>query len=86
MIFLLGCAAGDADQARTAWIREQLANDNAVWLSRDPDLLAMKYARMAADRFDFLRGTAGLFLADVARPDPSRTPTTFLTEIGRAHV
>ena len=80
MIFLLGCAAGDADQARTAWIREQLANDNAVWLSRDPDLLAMKYARMAADRFDFLRGTAGLFLADVARPDPSRTPTTFLTE------
>lgn len=83
---LAGCAPVDPDQARTAWLRDQLTRDNEVWLSRDPALLAAKYTKMAADRFDFVRGTAGVFLADLARPDVDRPTTTFLHEPAAAQV
>ena len=35
MIFLLACAAPDAETARIRWLAEALAADNAPWLSRD---------------------------------------------------
>ena len=75
----LACAPVDVDQARVAFIRDTLTADNAVWMARDHALLEGKYAKMSADPFDFVRGTSALYYADLARPDPDRTPTAFLT-------
>ena len=66
--------------SRAAWLQEQLTTENAVWLSRDRSLLAAKYASMAADPYDWMRGTAGLYLADQGRPIADRAPTAFLNE------
>ena len=60
-------------------MRDTLASDNAIWLGRDTSLLAGKYAKMAADPFDFVRGTSALFYTDLSRPDPDRPETRFLT-------
>lgn len=62
-----------------AFLRDTLTRDNAIWMSRDTDLVAGKYRKMAADPYDFLRGTAGVYYDDLARPDPDRAETTFLT-------
>ncbi len=75
---LLACVADVPDDARTAWIRDVLTRDNAPWLSRDPDLLAAKYARMADDPYDFMRGSLSLFLADASAPHAERATTAFL--------
>lgn len=75
---LLACSTSRVDDARTAWMRDVLARDNAVWLARDHALLATKYARMAEDPYDFMRGTATLFHADVSVPEPERATTRFL--------
>lgn len=79
LILVAACAPVSADQARTALLRDTLTSDNAIWLGRDTSLLAGKYAKMAADPFDFVRGTSALFYTDVSRPDPDRAPTRFLT-------
>lgn len=78
LMFVAACVPVDPDTARAAWLREELVRDNTVWIDR-PELLATKYIRMSADRFDFLRGTSGVFAADLARADPDRTTTMFLT-------
>ncbi len=74
---LIACAPVGADDARAAWIVDTLAAENRVWASRDPSLLAAKYAKMAADPYDFLRGTAGLYQADLARPGADRIDLPF---------
>lgn len=73
---LAGCAGGFTDQeARQAWLVEAIADDNRVWLSREPELLAAKYAVMAEDPYDFLRGSAAVSLADWSRPGSDRLPS-----------
>ena len=51
--------------------------------ARDPDLLGLRYARMSASPFTFLRGAAAVMASDL-----SRTPTTrILTQLcGDAHL
>jgi uncharacterized protein (DUF2252 family) len=85
-VLVLGCAAPSAEHARVAFIRDTLARDNASWLTRDLALLEGKYTKMAADPFDFMRGTASLFYADVARPDPDRPATAFVAQPGAGAV
>ncbi len=79
LVALPACAAVSPEQARMAFLRDILARDNAIWMSRDTTLLAGKYRKMAGDPFDFVRGTAALYYADVAEPDPTRAQTAFLT-------
>jgi hypothetical protein len=79
-----GLAVGCADagsQSRAVFLREVLLRDNRVWLSRPEgaQLVADKFAKMASDPYFFMRGTAALHFADLARPDASRPPTSFLT-------
>lgn len=73
---LLACAPEPVD-ARRAWLVEALNEDNRVWLGREPTLLETKYARMAADPYDFMRGTAGVFVRDLARPGTDRAVMSF---------
>ncbi len=79
LVLAAACTPVSPDQARTAFVRDTLASDNAIWLGRDTSLLAGKYAKMAADPFDFVRGTSALFYTDLSRPDPDRPETRFLT-------
>lgn len=79
LVLAVACAPVSPDQARTAFLRDTLTTDNAIWLGRDRGLLAGKYAKMSADPFDFMRGTSALFYADLSRPAPDREATQFLT-------
>ena len=81
MALLLGCSGQPVD-SRRAWLVDALVDDNRVWLGRDPELLATKYARMAADPYDYMRGTAGVFLRDLARPGTDRVAMSFGTDPG----
>ncbi|MEQ1567396.1 MAG: DUF2252 family protein [Myxococcota bacterium] len=76
---LLACTEPSADDARRAWLVERLIEANAVWLAREPEAVEHQFAKMDADPYDFLRGTASVFLTDLARPVPGRAPTSFLT-------
>jgi len=78
-------AATDAD-ARDAVLLEWLQRDNAIWLSRPPELLAGKYTRMAADPYDFMRGTAGLFHQDLQRLSLERTDLGYVQTSDSASV
>jgi uncharacterized protein (DUF2252 family) len=86
LFLLLGCAEPGPVAARAAWLQEELSADNAFWLTRSPALVEQKYARMAADPYDWMRGTASLFLADQVRPLPDRAPTAFLVTPDSASV
>ena len=79
LVLLIACAAPDDEAARREWMRTLIVDENLVWTGRDPDLLAAKYATMAADPYDFYRGTVGFWWADQARPVSRRSRTTFLT-------
>jgi hypothetical protein len=70
----LACSGAGADPSRSAWLQEQLRRDNAAWLSRDPELVAVKLDRMAADPYDFMRGTAGIYYNDLQRVDLDEDP------------
>ncbi|MCB9795469.1 MAG: DUF2252 family protein [Alphaproteobacteria bacterium] len=84
---LLGaCSAPEAEEARRAWLVDALVQDNLTWMSRDEALLANKYATMAADPYDFMRGTAGVFFQDLSRPGTARTPTGLLSATGVAEL
>ena len=74
---LFACAPGGVS-ARAAFVQDVLVEDNRIWLTRDPALVARKFETMAADPYDFMRGTVALHFADLARPEPGRTPTRFL--------
>lgn len=67
---------------RTAWLVEQLTRDNRIWWTREPDRLEIKYRKMADDPYNYMRGTAAVFLRDLERPGTGRRPTAFLRSPG----
>ena len=73
---LLACAP--PEDPRAAWLVDALVRDNLAWSTREPSVVAAKYARMAADPYDLMRGTAGVYLRDQSRPGTGRAPTAFL--------
>ncbi|MCB9687888.1 MAG: DUF2252 family protein [Alphaproteobacteria bacterium] len=75
LTLLLACTSPGDDRA--AWLTDALVDDNRVWLSRDPALLAHKYEVMAEDPYDFVRATAGVFLRDLTRSGTGREPSPF---------
>lgn len=75
-LLLTACVA--PDDARTAWLVDALVDDNRVWTTRDPELLAAKYRKMAVDPYNFLRATATVWLRDQSRPGVDRPSTRFL--------
>ncbi len=77
---LLLAACGAPSDARRLWLIDRLVQDNLVWMSRDPALLAGKFSVMAADPYDYMRGSASVFLADQARPGTDRPATAFLRD------
>lgn len=83
---LAGCSGDPTLGHRAAWLQQALVDENLYWMNRDPALLADKYARMARDPYDFMRGTAGVFLLDLARPGTERTATAFLGSRDAAEV
>ena len=50
-VFILGGCTSESIPARAAWIQQQLAKDNQVWLDRDPDLVAEKFQKMAGNGY-----------------------------------
>ncbi|MBK7760665.1 MAG: DUF2252 family protein [Deltaproteobacteria bacterium] len=76
---LSGCSGARPDAGRQAWLVEQLVQDNLVWTSRDPALLAAKYQKMAADPYDFMRGSLGVYYADLQRTSERRATTRFVS-------
>ncbi len=68
----MGCAGSNPDAGREAWVVSQLLSDDKVWLDRDPSLVATKWAVMAADPYDFMRGSLGMWARDLARPAADR--------------
>lgn len=78
---LTACSGANPDAGRQAWLVEQLVQDNLVWTSRDPSLLAAKYRKMAADPYDFMRGSLGVFYADLRRTSDRRATTRFVSEV-----
>lgn len=84
LVLLAGLGSGCADPgaaSRAVFLREVLLRDNRVWLSRPQGaaLVADKFAKMASDPYFFMRGTAALHFADLARPDAQRPSSAFLT-------
>lgn len=79
-------ACGIPEDPRAAWLVEQITRDNRVWWTRDPEVLAAKYRTMAADPYDYMRGTAGVFLRDLERPGTDRLPTAFLSTAKAADI
>jgi len=80
-LLLVACSASQTD--RTALMQQVLVADNAVYRSRNPALLQQKYARMAADPYDFMRGTATWFYTDVSRPNGPRSTAGDAADAGR---
>lgn len=72
-----GCAEVE-DDARAAFIQDVLVDDNRLWLVRDAPKVADKFVTMADDPYDFMRGSAALHFADLARPVSGRATTRFL--------
>lgn len=58
------CGEVDAPTAHGKWLANELVASNAQWSLRAPELVAMKYSKMARSRFQFFRGTAGLYWKD----------------------
>lgn len=77
LVWSVGCAPSPLGP-RAAFIQEVLVNDNRVWLSDEPWLVEDKFAIMAADPYDFMRGSAALHFADLARAAQDRPHTRFL--------
>ena len=75
---LIGACQGPTEDVRPAEIRAFLHDDNAIWAADEPALLAEKYHRMAADPYDFMRGTLGLYYTDVAANGRFGDDTTLL--------
>ncbi len=65
-------ACSGAREDREAWLVDALVRDNYALLRREPARVAEKFAKMAADPYDFVRGSLALYLRDVAEA-PRRT-------------
>jgi len=79
LVWGTGCMDVDPELARAERMREVLVTADRVFLSREAGLVADKYAAMAGDPYAFLRGTVPWYFAELARPDPSRPRTSFLS-------
>ncbi len=78
MIAVLGaCAPPARDDARRARVIATLADDNYEWSRRDPELVAMKLAKLQRGPYEWLRGTGALFWRDVMEPGGARAETAF---------
>ncbi len=66
------CSEADPDAARQAWLVETVVRENQVWLSRNPELLAHKFEKMARSPWYWMRGTVGLYLQDDLRAGTER--------------
>ena len=71
-----------SDDPRAAWLQTSLVDDNRVYLDREPELVALKFEKMRRDRYAWLRGTAGQFMRDAARPDGPASHASFATAEG----
>lgn len=78
LLLPLTACADPAVDARASWLHEAFYAQDAAWVSR-PEL-ASKYAAMAADPYDYLRGSAGVWYADLARPHDGREPTALIAD------
>lgn len=87
-LFLLALTACTATpgEGRRGWLVDRLVEDNRVWSGRDPALLATKYARMAADPYDFMRGSFTVHIADLSRAGTGRIPTELLGDARESSV
>jgi uncharacterized protein (DUF2252 family) len=63
---------------RASFIQQVLVDDNRIWIQRDAPKVEDKFAVMAADRYDFMRGSVALHFADLARPISTGPNTRFL--------
>lgn len=68
-----------SDDPRAAWLQTTLVDDNRIYLDREPALVALKFETMRRDRYAWLRGTAGQFMRDAARPDGPASHSAFAT-------
>ncbi|MDG1484133.1 MAG: DUF2252 family protein [Myxococcota bacterium] len=90
LLMLAGCSSQTAS-SRALWLRQSLSDENAYWLARNPAGLVDKYEAMADDQYDYMRGSAGTWLADISRVSGTRLTTDMLdnTEpillVGDAH-
>ncbi len=73
----LGCADVASDP-RAAFVRDVLVDDNRIWLHRDAAGVAEKFETMGSDRYDFMRGSAALHFADIARRNGTGPTSRFL--------
>ena len=73
----VGCADVASDQ-RAAFVRDVLVDDNRIWLHRDAAGVAEKFETMGSDRYDFMRGSAALHFADIARRNGTGPTSRFL--------
>ena len=79
---VIGCAP--ADDARAQWLRHTLVLDNQVFLEREPELTAGKFALMGEQLYPFFRGTAPQYARDTLVPGgPGYHPSTFTTAENR---
>jgi uncharacterized protein (DUF2252 family) len=69
-----------ADDPRAALLQERLIDDNRPLLEREPDLTFRKFAKMARSRYEFLRGTPAVFLAD--HMEAGVWPSAYATRAG----
>jgi len=74
--------------ARKAVIQQELLTANAAWLDLDPDTVAVKFATMADDPYDFMRGSTRLFYVDMAEAtlDRERTAAVSTAEAASVHL
>jgi hypothetical protein len=72
-----GCAEVAPDP-RAAFVQDVLVDDNRIWLHRDAAGVVEKFEVMSQDRYDFMRGSAALHFADIARRNGSGPTSRFL--------
>ena len=75
-VVVAGCSEPTED-ARDGWLLNTLVEDNQALLERDPKLVAGKFARMADNPHDYLRGSLGQFLRDASQPWEGQVDSAF---------
>lgn len=63
--------------ARDAFVIDVLAEDNYIYALRDPQLVAMKLAKMQRSPYEWLRGTPSVFWRDLTSIGADRPATAF---------
>ncbi|TNE44548.1 MAG: DUF2252 domain-containing protein [Deltaproteobacteria bacterium] len=72
-----GCAP--ASTSRESWVQQHLLDDNWYLLERDRSLVEEKFRKMAANLYNFFRGTVRLYLFDSMRANELASPTAYGT-------